>query len=103
MQFHLPQFLQHFFDVRKQADPIGKELCRDLTATPHHFLSRHGQAKCFLVKLDREPVADSDHVLVVFAAIRHAVFGEQFRVDLVPPRLGVGEHAVKIEDYGAKG
>jgi len=75
-QFHLPQFLQHFLDLRKQADPIGKEIRRDLTATPHHFLSGHGEAKCFLVKLDREPIAHPDYVLVVFTAIRGAVTGE---------------------------
>jgi hypothetical protein len=85
--------------VRKQADPIGKELGRDLTATPHHFLSGYRESECFLVKLDREPVAHTDHVVMVFAAILHAVLSEYFRVDLVPPRLGIGEHAVEIEDY----
>src|SRR5438046_9150249 len=100
MQFHLPQFFQHFFDVRKQTDPIGKELGRDLTATPHHFLSGDGEAKCFLVKFDREPVTHTEYVLVGFTAIRHAVLSEQFRVDLVPPRTGTAETAHELEDYG---
>ena len=36
---------------------------------------------------------------MVFAAIRNALFAQQFHVDLVPPRLGIGEHAVEIEDH----
>src|SRR5207248_5523831 len=75
-QFHLPQFLQYFFDLRKQTDSIGKELRRNLTATPHHFQSGRGKAKGFLVKLDREPVVHADYVLMVFTAIRGAVLGE---------------------------
>ncbi len=57
----------------------------------------------FFVKLDREPVANSEHVAVVFAAISDAVFGEQCCVDLVPRRFGIGEHAVQIEDHSAEG
>jgi hypothetical protein len=30
------------------------------------------------------------------------MFRKQFRVDLVPPRLGVGEHAVEIKDNRVK-
>ena len=76
MQFHLPQFFQHFPDVGKQADPIGKELRRDLAATPHHFFSGHGENKCLLVELDRKPVTHPDHLLMMFAVVRDAVFGE---------------------------
>jgi hypothetical protein len=39
---------------------------------------------------------------MIFAAVTDSIFREQFRVDLVPPRLGVGEHAVEIEDYRVK-
>src|SRR6266853_134084 len=41
-------------------------------------------------------------VSVVFAAIRHAVFGEQFRINLIPPRFGIGKQTVEIKDYCAK-
>ena len=76
MQFHAPQFLQHFLDVGKQADPIRKELRRDLTATPHHFFSGQGETKCFLVKLDRKPVTHPGHLLMMFAVVRDAIFVE---------------------------
>src|SRR5213076_1381503 len=47
-------------------------------------------------------VTHAQNVSVVFAAIGNAVFDKQLRVNLVPPRLGVGENAVQIEDYSAK-
>ena len=57
--------------------------------------------KGILVKLDCELVTHAEDVSVVFAAVTDSMFREQFRVDLVPPRLGVGEHAVEIEDDAA--
>ena len=39
---------------------------------------------------------------MIFAAVIDSMLGEQFRVDLIPPRLGVCEHAVEIEDHRAK-
>jgi hypothetical protein len=39
---------------------------------------------------------------VVFAAIGDAVFGEQFRVNFVPPQLGIGDNAIQIEDHSAE-
>ena len=58
--------------------------------------------KSIFIKLDRKPVAYAEHVSVVFAAIRHAVFGEQFRINLIPPRFGIGKQTVEIKDYSAK-
>jgi hypothetical protein len=58
--------------------------------------------KGILVKLDCELVTHAEDVSVVFAAISDSMFREQFRIDLVPPRLGVGEHAVEIERHGIK-
>jgi hypothetical protein len=58
--------------------------------------------KSILVKLDREPVTYSENVSVVLAVITDSMFGEQSRVNLVPARLGVGEHAVEIEDHRGK-
>jgi hypothetical protein len=58
--------------------------------------------KGILVKLDGEPVTHAEDVPVIFAAVTDSIFREQFRVDLVPPRLGVGEYAVEIEDYCTK-
>jgi len=55
--------------------------------------------KGILVKLDCEPVTYAEDVSVIFAAISDSMFREQFRVDLVPPRLGVGEYAVEVEDH----
>src|SRR5262249_7929481 len=101
-QLHLPQFFQRRFCRRKQANTVCKKLGRDLAATPHQFVNRRGEMKSIFVKLDRQPVTHAQHVSVVFAAVCNAVLGEQLRVDLVPPRLGIGEHAIKIEDYGAK-
>ena len=37
---------------------------------------------------------------MILAVIVGAVFAQQLRVNLVPPRLGIGENAVEIEnDY----
>jgi hypothetical protein len=58
--------------------------------------------KGVLVKLDCEPVTHAEDIPVVFAAITDSMFREQFRIDLVPPWLGVGEHAVEIEDHRIK-
>jgi hypothetical protein len=58
--------------------------------------------KGILVKLDGEPVTYAEDVSVIFAAISDSMFREQFRVDLVPPRLGVGEYAVEVEDHRVK-
>ena len=102
VQVHLPQLLQDRSCRRENAHPVGKEVDRDLPPPLHHFVARHREAKRLLVKLDGEPVTHSQHVSVVFAAISNAVFGEQFRVNLVPPRLGVGEDAIQIEDHSAE-
>ena len=101
-QVHLPQLLQDRFCRRENIYPIGKEVGRDLSASPHHFVGGNGQAKRLFIKLDRESVAHPEHVSVVFSTIDDAVFGEQFRVDLVPPRLGVGHDAIQIEDDSAE-
>jgi hypothetical protein len=58
--------------------------------------------KGILVKLDCELVTHAENVSVVFAAVCDSMFREQFRVDLVPPRLGVGEYAVEIERHRIK-
>jgi hypothetical protein len=58
--------------------------------------------KRILVKLDCEPVTHAEDISVIFAAIIDSMFREQFRIDLVPPRLGVRKHAVKIENYRMK-
>jgi hypothetical protein len=58
--------------------------------------------KGVLIKLDCELVTHAEDISVVFAAITDSMFGEQFRIDLVPPRLGIGEHAVEIEDHRVK-
>jgi hypothetical protein len=55
-----------------------------------------------LVKLDCDPVTHAEDISVVFTAITDSMFGEQFRIDLVPPRLGVGEYAVEIESHCIK-
>src|SRR5947207_3142360 len=68
----------------------------------HHFVAGHREAKLLLVKLDGEPVTHCQHVSVLFAAISNAMFGEQFRVNLVPPRLGVGEDAIQVEDHSVE-
>jgi len=59
-------------------------------------------AECLFVKLDRELITHAENFAMVFAAIRNALFAQQFRVDLVPPRLGIGEDAVEIEDHSAE-
>src|SRR5438874_4248272 len=102
VQVHLPQLLQDRSGRRENAYPVGKEVDRDLPPPLHHFVAGHSEAKRLLVKLDGEPVTHSQHVSVVFAAISNAVFGEQLRVNLVPPRLGVGEDAIQIEDHSAE-
>src|SRR5262249_23329854 len=99
-QFHPPQFFQHFFCSRKEADLFSKELGRDLAPALHHFFSRHGDVERSFEKLDREPVAHAENLFVIFTVIFRAVLGEQLRVDLVPPGLGISEHAIEIEDYG---
>ena len=81
---------------------MGKEVGRDLSPSLHHFVGRDRETKCLFVKLDGEPVTHAQNVSVVFAAIGNAVFDKQLRVNLVPPRLGVGENVVQIEDYSAK-
>jgi hypothetical protein len=58
--------------------------------------------KGILVKFNCEPVTHAEDVSVIFTAVTDSILREQFRVDLVPPRLGVGEHAVEIEDYRVK-
>src|SRR6266566_304410 len=60
------------------------------------------KGKRLFVKLDREPVTHPQHVLVVFATIGDAVFGEQLRINLIPPRLGVGEDAIQVEDHSVE-
>src|SRR5262249_7465591 len=55
-----------------------------------------------LVKLDCESVTHAENILVVFPAITNSMFGQQFRIDLVPPRLGVGEHPIEIEDHSTE-
>ena len=102
VQVHLPQLLQDWFCRRENIYPAGKEVGRDLSPPSHHFVGRDRETKRLFVKLDGEPVTHSQHVSVVFAAIGNAVFGKQLRVNLVPPRLGVGENAVQIEDYSAE-
>ncbi|PYK71568.1 MAG: hypothetical protein DME44_07485 [Verrucomicrobia bacterium] len=94
--------MQDRFCRRENIYPVGKKVGRDLAAPSHQFLNRREQAKRFFVKLDGEPVTHPQHVSVVFPAIGDAVCGEQFRVDLVPPRLGVGEDAIQIEDHSAE-
>ena len=76
VQVHLPQFFQRRIYRRKQIDAVGKELGGNLSAPPHHFVGRDGKAKRLFVKLDGERVAHSEDVLVMFAAIGDAVFGE---------------------------
>jgi hypothetical protein len=90
------------FCGRKKTHTVREKFGRDLAATPHQFLDRRGYVKSVLIKFDREPVTHAEDISVVFAAITDSMFGEQFRIDLVPPRLGVGEHAVEIEDHCAK-
>jgi hypothetical protein len=58
--------------------------------------------KGILVKLDRYPVTHAENVSMIFAVVTDFMFREQLRVDLVPPRLGVREHAVEIEDHRVK-
>jgi hypothetical protein len=43
-------------------------------------------------KLDRKPITHAEHGPVVLAAIIAAVLGEKPRIDLIPPRLGIGWH-----------
>src|SRR4029450_4545318 len=80
---------------------VREKFGRNLAAAPHQFLNRRGDAKSVLVKLDCEPVTHAEDISVIFAAITGRVFSEQFRVDLVPPRLGICEYAVEIENHCA--
>jgi hypothetical protein len=66
----------------------------NLAAAPHQFLNRGKDVKRGLVKLDCDSITHAKNISVVFAAIPDAMFREQLRIDLVPPRLGVGDHAV---------
>jgi hypothetical protein len=75
---------------RKQTHTVREKIGRDLSASPHQFLNRRGDVKGVPVKLDCEPVTHAENIPVVFAAITDSMFREQFRVDLLPPRLGVG-------------
>src|SRR4029077_13432018 len=102
VQVYLPQLLQDELCRRENIYSAGKEVGRDLSPPSHHFVGRDRETKRLFVKLDGEPVTHSQHVSVVFAAIGNVVFGKQLRVNLVPPRLGVGENAVQIEDNSAK-
>ena len=39
---------------------------------------------------------------MIFALISDAMLGQHLRVDLVPPRFGVGQNAIEIENDGAE-
>src|SRR4051812_226729 len=97
------QFFKDFSYIRKQTDTVRKEFRGNFSAASHHFLGRCVEAECLSIKLDREPVIYPEHFAMIFAAIIYSMLGEQFPVDLVPPRLGIGEHAIQIENDGAEG
>ena len=88
--------------MRKQTDAVGEQLGRDFAAASHQFFRRRGNAECLFVKLDRELITDAEHFAMMFATISDAVFAQQFRVDLIPPWLRIGEDAVEIENHSAK-
>src|SRR5207237_4629021 len=69
---------------------------------PQPLAGRHRKAKLLLVKLDPEPITHSEDVAVVFPAISDPVFGQQRRVNFIPPRLGIGKHAIEVEDHSAE-
>jgi len=81
---------------------IGKKFGRDFSPPPHQFFGRCRDAERLFVKLDCETVTHAKHILVIVAAIGNAVFGQQLRVDLVPPRLGVGKNTIQIKNHRAK-
>ena len=81
---------------------MSKELGRDFSPAPHQFFCRRGNPKLLFVKFDCEAKTDTKHVLVIFPMIFSAIFTKQLSVDLVPPRLGVGQNAVEIENDCAK-
>ena len=81
----------------------GEKLGRDFASAPHQFFGWRGDAKLFFVKLNRKAVVHTQYVPMIFAAISDAIFGQQFRVDLILPRLGVGQNAIEIENHCAKG
>src|SRR5215469_11710326 len=94
---HLDQLFQRRLCGGKQAHTVREEIGRYLAAPPHQFLNRRANLKGILVELDCDPVTHAEDVSVIFAAITNSVLREQFCVDLVPPWLGVGEHAIEIE------
>ena len=76
VQLHLAQLFQSCFCRRKQTHTFREKLGGNFATTPHQFLNRCGDVKSVLVKLDRDPVAYAQHVAVIFAVIRNAIFGE---------------------------
>jgi hypothetical protein len=56
--------------------PVSEKVGRNFGAAAHHLVGRHRKAKHLFVKLDRNSVADAEHVPVVFAPVVDAVLGK---------------------------